>query len=772
MDGIAKSPAWPAGEGLADEISALVQAGGTAADADRAGIPANAAWPAMTATVAVFAGAIFTSAFLLFWMQPLFAKMVLPLLGGSPSVWNTAMMFFQIVLLAGYAYAHVLTHRFARLGPQILVHGVVVAAGFLFLPFAVAKAGVPPAGTSPILWLIGLLAASVGWPFFALSTSAPLLQSWFARSGHRRSQDPYFLYAASNLGSLLALLSFPVLFEPELTLKGQAGFWAEGYAALFALLGASGWLALRSGNRAATSAAIDRAKADWRQRAIWIALAAIPSSLLLGVTTYISTDIASAPLFWVVPLALYLLSFVIGFARKPLVPPAIALKAQGIGIVMAAVLALTLIFDCGYSVPVFAGVHLLAFFATAVVCHSELARRRPGVAGLTAFYFCMSIGGAIGGVFNALIAPVIFSSDYEYYLALAGACALRGFVGREPWRVSAGDVIAPAILALVTVAVAVHVARGGMLGGPIGQAVFFVVAALAIFSFVDRPLRLALGIAALIGAAALVENSVNVLHTDRSFFGINKIRLFDHGRQTALIHGTTLHGIEFNDPGQQREPLAYYTRSGPVGQALARAGIRPDVAAIGLGTGALACYRTPGERWTFFEIDEAVERIAKDTRYFHYLSDCAAGVQIALGDGRLSLAAKPDRTYDLLIVDAFSSDSVPAHLLTREALALYLRKLKPHGFILVNISNKYLRLEPVLASAIADAGVAGLDQKHFPGAADVAKGAFASEWVAIAATQSDLKFLASDKRWHAIAPEPNAKPWTDDFSNIFRAIRW
>jgi spermidine synthase len=775
-DGIAKSAAWSAGDTIADELADLAQVGGVTVDAAARPAPASIAPPAMAATVAVFAGAIFTSAFLLFWMQPLFAKMVLPLLGGSPSVWNTAMMFFQLVLLAGYAYAHLLTHRFRRLGTQVLVHGAVVAAGVAFLPFAVAQSSVPPAGTSPILWLVGLLAVSVGWPFFALSASAPLLQSWFARSGHRLREDPYFLYAASNLGSLLALLAFPVLFEPELTLAGQARFWTGGYATLFVLLAVSAWLVLRSGGGVAAPDAVEHAaarpKADWRQRATWIALAAIPSSLLLGVTTYISADIASAPLLWVVPLALYLLSFVIGFARTPLFKPAFALKAQAFGIVIASILAVTLIFDCGYSVPLFASVHLLTFFATAVVCHSELARRRPAVDGLTAFYFCMSIGGAIGGVFNALVAPVIFSSDYEYYLALAGACALRSFVGTEPERIAPRDVIYPAILGLATAIVAYSVSSGGTLGGAIGRVVFFVAAALAVFSFVDRPWRLALGVAAMIGGAAFVENSVNVLHTERSFFGINKIRLFDGGRQTALIHGTTLHGIEFNDPKLQREPLAYYTRSGPVGQALAHAGLRREVAAIGLGTGALACYRTPGESWTFFEIDDAVERIARDARYFHYLSDCGAGVKVALGDGRLSLKAMPDRAYDLIIIDAFSSDSVPAHLLTREALALYLHKLKPHGFILANISNKYLRLEPVLASAIVDAGAAGLDQRHFPSAGQNANGAFPSEWMAIAATSSDLGFLASDRRWRAITAEPNTRPWTDDFSNIFRAIRW
>jgi spermidine synthase len=370
-----------------------------------------------------------------------------------------------------------------------------------------------------------------------------------------------------------------------------------------------------------------------------------------------------------------------------------------------------------------------------------------------------------------MVAPVIFSSDYEYYLALVGACALRGFAesGRKPFV--ARDVIYAAILGVVTAAVAWHASLGGSFGLP-GRVAFFVVSALAIYGFADRANRLALGVAAMIGAAILVPGSVNVLHTERSFFGINKIKQLDGGRQIALIHGTTLHGVESTDPKLWREPLSYYTRSGPVGQALALAGPRRDVAVIGLGTGALACYRTQGESWTFFEIDDAVARIARNARYFHYLSDCGAGTRIVLGDGRLSLRAMADRTYDLLIVDAFSSDSVPAHLLTQEALALYLSKLKPHGIILINISNKYLRLEPVLAAAIQSAGAAGLDEIYVPSDAQAAMGAFGCEWMAIAATPSDLRFLDSDRRWRPIAPARDTRPWTDDFSNIFRAIRW
>ena len=722
----------------------------------------------------IFGGAIFVSAFLLFWLQPLFSKMVLPFLGGSPSVWNTAMMFFQLVLLAGYGYAHLLTHKIAKLRWQLAIHAIVVAGGLAFLPFAVSRGLVPPTSGSPIPWLFGLLAVSVGWPFFALSASAPLLQAWFGRSGHRLSGDPYFLYAASNSGSLLALLAFPILLEPQLTLAGQSMAWTIGYGVLFVALIAAGILLLRSSAATATqqAAAAPVAPNSWRQRLTWIVLAFVPSSLLLGVTTYITTDIASAPLLWVVPLALYLLSFIIAFARRAWLKPEWTLKPQAIGILVVAILVtLVLLFERGGSVLLVASVHLLTFFATAVVCHTELARRRPGVEGLTEFYFCMSIGGALGGIFNALVAPLIFSTDYEYYLALVAACALRVFVGGEAKKLNARDIVYPAILAVLVAAVAYRSVDASPLG-LIGRVAFLVPCAVALYAFAARPFRFAFGVAALIGSALLVQGSVDVLHTERNFFGINRVKLIAGGAKTVLIHGTTMHGTEFTDPRLRREPLAYYARSGPVGQLLALAGLRPRVAAVGLGTGALACYRKPGESWTFFEIDAAVERIARDSRFFHYLPDCGAGTNVVLGDGRLSLKAMPDASYDLIVIDAFSSDSIPMHLLTREAVALYLRKLKPRGVILFNISNEYLRLEPVVSALVASVGAAGRHQIFQPSREQVAEGATASEWMAIAATDADLAFLKPEKRWQVIRAEPGAAPWTDDFSNIVGAIRW
>ncbi len=722
---------------------------------------------------ALFGAAIFLSAFLLFWVQPLFSKMVLPLLGGSPQVWNTAMMFFQIVLLAGYGYVHLITHRIKSLRGQLAAHGAVLAIGFAFLPFAVSQNLVPPAGVSPIPWLLGLLAVSVGWPFFALSASAPLVQAWFARSGDRRSADPYFLYAASNSGSLLALLAFPILLEPALTLAGQGRIWAVGYGVLLAVLAVVAAVLWRA-DSAVQPAPVEARPwtPDWRNRFTWIALAFIPSSLLLGVTTYITTDIASAPLLWVVPLALYLLSFIVAFAQRTLLKPEWMLKLQAVCILLVATMVtLVLLFERGGSVLLVAGIHLLTFFVTAVVCHTELARRRPGVEGLTEFYFCMSIGGALGGIFNALIAPLIFTTDCEYYLALAGACALRVFVGDQPKNMVWRDAVYPLLLAAAVAGIAYR-AVDTSATGLIGRIAFLVPCAVALYAFTARPYRFAFGVAAMIGSALLVQGSVDVLHTERNFFGINRIKRIQDGAKTVLIHGTTMHGTEFTDPRLRREPLAYYARSGPAGQAMAARGFRAHVAAIGLGTGALACYRRPGESWTFFEIDGAVERIARDTNYFHYLADCGAGIRVVLGDGRLSLKAMPDSSYDMVIIDAFSSDSIPMHLFTREALALYLRKLKPHGVILFNISNEYLDLAPELAALVRSVGAAGRHQLFQPNGPQIAAGASASEWAAIARAPGDLDAVAPLTRWRAMPPAQSRSAWTDDFSNIFGAIRW
>jgi spermidine synthase len=722
--------------------------------------------------IPVYATALFLSAFLLFWIQPLFTKMVLPLLGGTPAVWNTAMMFFQLMLLAGYAYAHLLT-RSVRPGRQVWVHGAVAALALGFLPIGVAAGWTPPRDHSPVFWLVGLLAASLGLPFFVLAASAPLLQTWFARTGHRLGADPYFLYAASNLGSLLALAAFPALLEPSLTLGQQSLAWALLYGLLLLLLGACALPARQIAAQTAGPTAPARppvASAGTRQILIWIALAAVPSSLLLGVTNYIATDLASVPLLWVVPLGLYLLSFILAFSPRLRGDLRWALKGQAAGLLLVTTLILlALVFSHGAPIELQVLAHLLTFFLTAVICHTELANRRPGVELLTPFYLCMSAGGAIGGMFNALLAPALFSSTYEYYLGLVAACALRAVIGRRAERLVIGDILYPAALAALLIAAVTFLGepeqitlalRGALLMG----------CALPLYGFSDRPWRFTLGVAAMLGSALVLDGSADILHQDRSFFGVNRVKRIEGGSRLAFIHGTTMHGSEFTDPSLWREPLAYYSRTGPAGQLLATRPGTHSVAAIGLGTGALACYRQPGQDWQFFEIDPAVARIARDTRYFHYLSECAGDTPIILGDGRLSLQAVPDGSEDVIVVDAFSSDAIPLHLLTREALQLYLQKLSPHGTVLLHISNLYLDLAPVVATLAASVGATAEHQLYQPSAAERASGAGPAEWVAIARDPADLDFL--DARWQRLTPVPGARVWTDDFSNIVSAIRW
>lgn len=725
--------------------------------------------------IGLYAGALFLSAFLLMWVQPLFTKMVLPLLGGSSSVWNTAMMFFQIVLLAGYAYAHVLD-RFATPRRQPWIHGVVLVGGLLFLPLAIEQSWTPPTDRSPIFWLIGLLAVSVGWPFFALSASAPLLQAWFARSRSRLANDPYFLYAASNFGSLLALLAFPFLLEPSLNQAAQSRLWMAAYVLLIVLVGICA-LPLRSAatindsiraRPASTSEAI-----GWRRQLIWISLAFVPSSLLLGVTSYITTDLASAPLLWVLPLALYLLSFILAFSKYRLIELGRALNAQGIAIRILSILILSPLIFSLEAPPVLACLaHLVTFFLIALVCHTELANRRPDAAGVTQFYFCVSIGGAAGGIFNALIAPLIFSAIYEYYLALGAACGLRIFSEKKSPAPNARDLVTPAILAAIVALATYHWMDARLGSGLIVRFLFFVLVVKILFSCSERPVRFALALLAAIFAAVAVNGSVGVLHQERTFYGVLRVKLKDGGREVELFNGTTSHGAEFVDPERRREPRMYYARSGPVGQIFEAVGETRTVGIIGLGTGGLTCYRKPGQEWTFYEIDEAVERIARDPRYFRYLEDSGPDTKVILGDGRLSLKQSPNGYYDALIIDAFSSDSIPIHLLTRQALTLYLEKLSDHGILIFHISNTALNLAPVVANLVTSVDAVAKYESYYPTVAEANNGATPSEWVVIARHPHELEFLDRYPGWKPLTSAPNARPWTDDFSNIVSAIKW
>ena len=741
----------------------------------------------------IFTSTLALSAILLFWVQPMFAKMVLPLLGGVPAVWNTSMVFFQAVLLAGYAYAHFST-QLLDVRRQSVLHLFLFVSAYLVLPISVAANWSPPTEGTPIAWLMALLAVSIGLPFFVLSATAPLLQKWFAHTNHSDASNPYFLYAASNFGSILALLAYPVLFEPFLGLAQQSTAWTFTYGVLFLLIASCAVLLRRefaADALGAESAVAKELKSDidGKLRMQWVILAFVPSSLLLGVTSHITTDIASVPLFWVMPLALFLLTFVIVFSKKP------AIKHKWI-VTIHAYLVLPLVISLYaplLSIRISMLLHLGVFFVTAMLCHGELAKRRPVPSRLTEFYLWMSLGGVLGGAFNAFLAPLIFNSNLEYPIAIVAACALRPVLaeGRDGRR--ALDIVLPLLVVAALLA---------LLDGPpyisdwITEHDFILmfivsIAALVVFGFSPRPLRFALGIAGLLIAMnSLTSAERTTLVAQRNFFGVHVVKQSDSGQFVVLQHGTTVHGAQSVDPQMWRDPLTYYTLEGPAGQffdALHTDPRKLSIGVVGLGTGAIACYRRPHDDLTFFEIDASILTIARDDRYFHYLDECAPNSQTVLGDARLSLARDLDQRFDILVIDAFSSDSIPVHLITLEAIDLYFRRLNDEGLLLIHISNRYVDLEPVLADLAKNAQLAGRIQafspvKTDPGAASeidratirpfLSRYRFPSTWVLLAESEQALGKIATDKRWKPLERRPGVGLWTDDYSNIIKVLRW
>jgi hypothetical protein len=723
--------------------------------------------------IALFSATLFVSAFLMFLVEPMMARMVLPLLGGAPAVWNTCLVFFQAVLLAGYAYAHGATGRLG-LRQQIVVHCIVLLAPLLMLPIALHQAP-PVAGQNPVAWLLLALTASIGLPFFVVSTSAAVLQKWFSATGDEAADDPYFLYVASNLGSFIALLAYPLIVEPTLRLQDEARLWTVGYGALVALSLTCALIVWRRGRH---TRATDRAQPDaadapipWTRRGRWLLLAFVPSSLLLAVTNYISTDVASVPLLWVVPLALYLLAFAVAFSPSAAGPRAIVARLMPV-----LVLVLALIIAAGVLEPLrmVIPLHLVAFLAIAIVCHGDLADDRPSPTQLTEFYFWIACGGMLGGLFNTLIAPVVFVEIVEYPIMIVAACLLRSVPRSVSTnKLTIGDVAVP-------LGVGAAVAASALVNNHFGSYSRYLllgaaVPALVVLSQKQHRVRFAASIAMILLSGTLTESSFGpAVYAARTFFGVYRVRVDEARGYRFMIHGTTLHGMQRLDPARSDEPLSYFHRTGPIGQifaALPQASIASDVAVLGLGVGTLASYRAPSQHWTFYEIDPIVERIARNTSYFTYLSHCGAECTVITGDGRLSLAQEPSHKFGVIVLDAFSSDAVPMHLLTKEAMALYLSKLAPGGAIVFNVSNMNLSLSPVLARIAADAGLQALWQYESPDNGSWQTGKFPSEWLVVAREPRDLGALTTDVRWKAPVVAPTTPLWTDDFSNILSVLR-
>jgi hypothetical protein len=880
----------------------------------------------------LFAATLFVSATLLFMVQPMVGKMILPLLGGSPAAWNTCMVFFQALLLLGYLYAHHVTSKYSP-ARQTAVHLGVLGAAIAWMvvaamlspndaPVAVFKSLAPQGQSYPMFGVMALLAVAIGLPFLVVSTSAPLLQKWFAYTGHPSARDPYFLYAASNAGSLISLLGYPLVIEPSLTLASQAWVWAGGFVLLMGMVylcgqAASSPLRPLPKSKPATAAqpgqpsVADPAAPTILQKLRWLGLAFVPSSLMLGVTFHMTTDIASVPLLWVIPLALYLLTFIIAFGRTPSwFRPVLANLSPVLTLLLVFVLTSKVASRDGFTPFMALSIHVIVYFFTALLMHTELARERPHPTHLTEYYLWISMGGVLGGIFNALIAPVFFNEAYEYPIAIAIGCLLIPSLtedaeptpeptGWRRWRPYMLDVLIPlAMLCLVswltvlperadwfvsacnwvaekiTAALQFCGMSVGVSPDTIQILAVYAVPCILCFFFIDRPVRFGLCVAAVLGVGMYrAYESKDTVDAARSFFGI--LRVEHYGERQALLrfegtdpedgekkffaypfdhrfyklsHGTTLHGMQAAESdtyplkddlktlgatspwntlltlGAQaawdfrQEPLTYYHRTGPVGKIFHRfREVDPngDVAMVGLGSGSAAAYATPGQKLTFYEIDPTViamvetpkvmnpDEVAKGEKPrmgpFTFIDDArkrSATIELVLGDARLKLEEHTDRKYALLLVDAFSSDSIPVHLLTKEALLLYKDRLTEHGLLALHISNRYIDLEPVVGVLAKETGLVARvfrdDDQSPPGKAR-------SSWVVLAKTDADLgdEILGtdSDERYGAIAggfgydlfdnaryeffvfpwkklrTQKNLRPWTDDYSDVLAVMQ-
>lgn len=731
------------------------------------------------ANLTLFSLTLFLSAALLFLIQLIYARMVLPLLGGSAAVWNTAMVFYQALLLGGYAYAHLVATRLS-LRRQVPLQALILAVPVLVLPLAVPSGWTPPAEGHPVPWLLALLAVGAGLPFFAVSTTSPLLQKWFAATRHPQAGDPYFLYAASNAGSLLGLLAYPFVIEPQTSLALQARLWAGGYAGLAVLVLTAGIVAWRSQGVAGAAVAkqaglsITAAPAA-RQRVRWVIYALVPSSLMLSATAYVSSEIATVPLLWVLPLALYLGTFIFAFARRTILPRPLVRRLLPIALVPVVMAIAT-----GSTTPIMmlVAAHLVALFVVALVCHGELAATRPAQDHLTEFYFWVSLGGVLGGVCNALIAPLLFTGVLEYHLGLIAAAFLgvRNSAPSASGRQRQLDLLLPSGLAALVIALMFRFGSTPAAGNPepARALLVFGVPVLLCYLMSRRRLRFSLGVAAiLLSSYFLKPGAPLTIHTERSFFGVHRVTHDPKRGLRELIHGRTIHGVQSLDPARRKVPLSYYHPTGPLGQVFRSLGeeLSGPVAGVGLGVGAMAAYGRPGQEMTFYEIDPVVKRLASDPRFFTYLSSSAATIQVVLGDARLSLQSAPDAHYQVMVLDAYSSDSIPVHLLTREALQLYLRKLRPGGLLALHISNLHLNLKPVVAALARDAGLVCLMQNDTGlSAAEVAAGKSPSQWAVLARRPEDVASLQSAGPWHLDAGSPSTRVWTDNYSSVVSAL--
>lgn len=721
----------------------------------------------------LFAGTLFISATLMFVLQPLFGKLLLPLLGGSPAVWNTCMVFYQTLLFLGYLYAHYLSSKFDG-RRQIQIHAIIILISLIALPVALPENTIPPTDSNPTLWLMWTLLLAIGLPFFVISTTSPLLQKWFAGAGHHTSQDPYYLYGASNAGSMLALLSYPFLIEPNIGLLEQKTIWSFGFGFLCLLVLACAAFLWRSKKLPTTTVpstdeAIEALTLSTKLH--WLALAFVPSSLLLGLTNFISTDIASAPLLWIIPLSLYLLTFILVFSKwADKIHPAMV-AAQPV--ILLPFIAYAFVDPAALPYWLNLVLHLIAFFLAVMVCHGELAKHRPHTQHLTTFYLIMSFAGMLGGMFNTFVAPFIFNAVYEYPIMIVAALLLRPGFNKQKIALQA---LFPILL--FTFGLAVYLLTDRLSQSLIYSATngLILLAGLC-YAFRSRPVSLSLLTAVILFFTLGIQNLIsNTIYQERSFFGVFSVResvLINEDNRPEkyheLFHGTTKHGAQRLSSQLATTPLTYYSRPGPIGQVFNvydQQSQNWEIGAVGLGAGALACYAKDQQHWTFYEIDPLVLEIAKNPNYFSYLKRCGKKATFKIADARLSLANEENQKFDLLIMDAFSSDSVPTHLLTREAIELYFTKLKENGILAFHITNRHLAIKKVISDHIRHLKLSALIQEYKP--QQKIPLVIATDWVVMAKNPATLELLRTSRlgNWQKLPLYFDIKPWTDDFTNI------
>jgi predicted membrane-bound spermidine synthase len=721
------------------------------------------------------------------------SKMILPLLGGTPSVWTTCMLFFQVILLAGYLYSHLISKKMS-VKNQVISHIGLLMLAIIFLPIGVSESYFLTLnwGSNPVFGLLGLLLVVIGFPFFIVSASAPLLQKWFSGTPHKSAHDPYFLYAASNLGSLSALLVYPFLIEPFLKLQLQSRIWAYSYGGLIVFFIICGLLIWRhSSQKPEFKESKSKAKNfsqnmsgkniqgnGLKRRLLWLVLTFIPSSLMLGVTSYLTSDVASVPLLWVIPLSIYLLSFILVFSRKKILPHWLMVKTFPIT-------TLVIIFIIVTEIDSPLWLIFLAFlwflFNTSMVCHGRLAIDRPDTRFLTEFYLFIAIGGSLGGLFNALLAPLLFDSILELPLVLILACfffSTANIVKKtkiQRWL----DFILPLILSGSTFLIVMLSPRFSLEPYQLWMVIIFGIPLFISYLFVNHPTRFALAIAGIL----LASNFFTIIHgrvllRERNFFGTIQIIYDKTGPFKKLFHGTTLHGLQFAIPEREHESLSYYHRKGPFGEiyeAFVSNSIQNSVAVVGLGVGSLMAFSKPGQKWTFYEIDPDIIRIAQDEKYFTYLKNSKTDkVKIIPGDARLKIQSAENGEFDMIVIDAFSSDSIPIHLMTKEAFKIYLSKLDANGILAIHISSQNLDLSQVVGDLANDAGLYCFFQNddYIDYSDDQTRGKYTSTWTVMSRHYSSLEILKKKTNWKFIPPRLNAQPWTDDFSNILSVIRW